>query len=69
MILAHSALVPRVEVATGNADWALTDADYFKAYVFGYSENMDINSGDLYGDNFGETRWHCPLPPTELRGQ
>ena len=48
-----------------NADWALTDADYFKAYVFGYSESMDINSGDLYGDNLGETGG-IPLPPTEL---
>jgi hypothetical protein len=48
-----------------NADWGLTDADYFKAYVFGYSESMDINSGDLYGDNLGETGG-MPLPPTEL---
>ena len=27
--------------SNGNADWGLTDADYFKAYVFGYSESMD----------------------------
>jgi hypothetical protein len=49
----------------GSANWALTDVDYFKAYVFGYSENMDINSGELYGDNLGETGG-IPLPPTEL---
>ena len=56
--------MPQVE-AHGNADWGLTDSDYFKAYVFGYSENMDISSGELYGDNFGETGG-MPLPPTEL---
>jgi hypothetical protein len=48
-----------------NADWGLTDADYFKAYIFGYSGNMDINSGEMYGDNLGETGG-IELPPTEL---
>jgi hypothetical protein len=49
----------------GNANWALTDTDYFKAYIFGYSEGIAVSSGELYGDNFGETGG-IPLPPTEL---
>ena len=64
-ILAHSELMAQVEVLLGMQTGASPDADYFKAYVFGYSENMDVNSGELYGDNFGETGG-IPLPPTEL---
>ena len=40
-------------------------SDYFKAYIFGYSENMAVNSGEIYGDNLGETGG-IALPPTEL---
>ena len=47
-ILAHSGLVPPVEVTWEMQTGVSPDADYFKAYVFGYSESMDVNSGDLY---------------------
>jgi len=49
----------------GNANWGLIDTDYFEAYVFGYSEGIQVSSGELYGDNFGETGG-IPLPPAEL---
>ena len=39
---------------TGNRDWGLSETDKFKAYVFGYSENMEILAGELYGDDFRE---------------
>jgi hypothetical protein len=39
----------------GNAMWGMTDSDHFVAYVFGYSENMTVNDGEMYGDNFQET--------------
>ena len=49
----------------GNADWGLTDADKFVAYIFGYSNYMVVNDGQLYGDNFqedGGVPWVGPLP-------
>jgi hypothetical protein len=49
----------------GNADWGLTDADKFVAYVFGYAEEMSVDNGQLYGDNFtedGGVPWTGPLP-------
>ncbi len=49
----------------GNANWGLSGPDYFIAYVFGYSERMDVNGGEMYGDNFQETGG-VPLPPAEL---
>ena len=49
----------------GNADWGLTDSDQFIAYIFGYSENMVVGDGELYGDNFQEIGG-VPPPPTEL---
>ncbi|MGZ3524123.1 MAG: hypothetical protein ACXU9L_04960 [Thermodesulfobacteriota bacterium] len=48
--------------ANSNADWGLTDADQFIAYVFGYSENMAVSDGQLYGDNFVETGGVTPIP-------
>ena len=51
--------------SNGNANWGLIDTDYFKAYVFGYSEGITVSSGELYGDNLGETGG-IALPPTEL---
>jgi hypothetical protein len=51
--------------SNGNANWGLIDTDYFKAYVFGYSEGITASSGELYGDNLGETGG-IALPPTEL---
>jgi hypothetical protein len=48
-----------------NADWGLADSDQFIAYIFGYSENMTVNDGEMYGDNFEEIGG-VPLPPTEL---
>ncbi len=44
-----------------NADWGFTDTDQFIAYVFGYSENMAVTAGQLYGDNFFETGGVTPL--------
>ena len=49
----------------GNANWGLTNSDYFKAYIFGYSMGIAVTSGEIYGDNFQETGG-VPLPPTEL---
>lgn len=49
----------------GNADWGLTDSDQFIANIFGYSQNMTVNDGEMYGDNFEETGG-VPPPPTEL---
>jgi hypothetical protein len=40
--------------SNGNADWSLTGADKFVAYVFGYAEHMSVDNGQLYGDNFKE---------------
>ncbi len=40
---------------TFNADWGLTDNDMFAAYVFGYSNKMIVNDGEMYGDNFQES--------------
>ena len=37
-----------------NADWGLTGSDKFVAYVFGYSNKMIVNDGQMYGDNFRE---------------
>lgn len=51
--------------SNGNANWELIDTDYFKAYIFGYSEDIAVSSGEMYGDNFGETGG-IPIPPTEL---
>ena len=39
---------------TFNADWGLTDNDRFAAYVFGYSNQMTVSDGEMYGDNFQE---------------
>ena len=47
----------------GNATWGLTDSDHFIAYIFGYSENMTVNDGEMYGDNFQETGGVVPPPP------
>jgi len=47
----------------GSADWGLTDTDQFIAYVFGYSENMAVNDGQLYGDNFLESGGVTPVMP------
>jgi hypothetical protein len=49
----------------GNANWGLTNSDYFKAYIFGYSTGIAVTSGEIYGDNFQETGG-VPIPPTEL---
>jgi hypothetical protein len=48
---------------TYHADWGLTDDDKFVAYVFGYSENMTVNDGQMYGDNFQENGGVVPPPP------
>jgi len=45
----------------GNGEWGLTDNDQFIAYVFGYSENMAVSDGQLYGDNFLETGGVTPV--------
>ena len=37
--------------AAGNANWAMTDDDEFVFEVYGYSEQMSIASGELYGDD------------------
>ena len=47
----------------GNATWGLTDSDHFIAYIFGYSENMTVIDGEMYGDNFQETGGVVPPPP------
>ena len=47
----------------GNATWGLTDSDHFIAYIFGYSENMTVIDGEIYGDNFQETGGVVPPPP------
>ena len=45
--------------ANGTRDWGLKETDQFAVYVFGYSEQISVASGELYGDNFlaggGET--------------
>jgi hypothetical protein len=41
--------------ADANTDWHLTATDQFTAYIYGYSANMSIGSGQMYGDNFLET--------------
>ena len=41
--------------ADGNTDWLMTDADRFCIDVYGYSRNITIASGKVYGDNFQAT--------------
>jgi hypothetical protein len=48
---------------TDNRDWGMTDTDKFIAYVFGYSENMAVYSGVIYGDDFSEQGGAAPPPP------
>jgi hypothetical protein len=47
----------------GSANWGMANTDKFVAYVFGYSENMVVNSGVIYGDDFSETGGIEPPPP------
>jgi hypothetical protein len=47
----------------GSANWGMADTDKFIAYVFGYSENMLVYPGVIYGDDFSETGGiEPPLP-------
>jgi hypothetical protein len=50
---------------SGNADWELTADDKFVVYVFGYSNDLVVKDGEMYGDNFledGGTPWVGPPP-------
>ncbi len=38
--------------ATGNANWGLSNSDRLLVAVYGYSSNMAVPSGKIYGDNF-----------------
>ena len=40
--------------ANGYSNWNLTENDFFRVFVFGYSSNMSISSGELFGDNFSQ---------------
>jgi hypothetical protein len=37
---------------TGNGNWFMTDIDQFCLKVYGYSENMPVSGGKIYGDGF-----------------
>jgi len=54
--------------ANNNTDWGLADADLFLLYVYGYSEQMTITSGQLFGDNFMESGGVVPPPPQPPEG-
>lgn len=41
--------------ASGNANWGLTGSDTFLVSLYGYSSNMIITSGKVFGDNFQVT--------------
>jgi hypothetical protein len=47
--------------ADGNGDWLMTDSDQFCLRVYGYSENMEVTGGKMYGDNFLATGAAAPL--------
>lgn len=38
--------------STGNANWGLSGSAHMTVGVYGYSSNMTVAAGDLYGDNF-----------------
>jgi|WetSurMetagenome_2_1015567.scaffolds.fasta_scaffold05460_4 hypothetical protein len=57
--------VVNTATAVNVRNWGLNNSDQFIAYVFGYSERISVTSGELYGDNLGETGG-IPLPPIEL---
>jgi hypothetical protein len=42
--------------ANGNTNWGLTGGDQFSAFVYGRSAFQQILSGQMFGDNFMETR-------------
>ncbi len=39
----------------GNADWGMTNDDFFTVEVYGYSTQMTIGPNQIYGDNFAVT--------------
>jgi hypothetical protein len=39
----------------GTGNWGMTDANEFCIGVYGYSNNMSISGGKVYGDNFSAT--------------
>ena len=41
--------------SNGNTDWGLSDSDVLYAYVYGFSAEMKIAAGKMYGDNFQQT--------------
>lgn len=38
--------------ADGNTNWKLSKDDWFEVALYGYSSNMVVNAGEVYGDNF-----------------
>lgn len=48
--------------STANTDWGLVDTDSFTVAVFGFSVNMFIGPGTIFGDNFRVVK----LPPPVL---
>ena len=49
--------------ANGNTNWGLTASDQFSIFVYGFSQGMAINSGQMYLDNFMETGGIAPAGP------
>jgi hypothetical protein len=47
--------------ADGSAQWGMTDADTFQAAIYGYSSEMVVGAGTMYGDNF-RTMGGVPVP-------
>jgi hypothetical protein len=44
----------------GNTNWGLTSADRFILAIYGYTEQMPISAGQMYGDNFAITGGVAP---------
>ena len=38
-----------------NGNWGMTDASRFRIYIYGYSTEMNVSSGQMYADNFQTT--------------
>jgi len=53
--------ISRAGGTIANGNWQMTDGHQFCMRVYGYSENMAVGGGKMYGDNFAATGVVAPV--------